>query len=71
MTKQHTNASSGSAPQGDGDPDTSEGEALSVQIKNYFDERWGQYPPILKAEADLIASLMLASVQTAVRRKAS
>jgi hypothetical protein len=37
--------------------------SLGDQIKKYFDERYGQYPPVLKAEADIIVTLTIASLQ--------
>jgi hypothetical protein len=44
---------------------------ISQAIREYFDNRMGQYPPIMKAEADFLAQLILTSVRIEASRMVS
>ena len=54
------------APQGDGAPDID----LATQrvIQNHFDNRWGQYPPLLEAEAAYLAKVVCSAVRKAAEQ---
>lgn len=45
-------------------------DLVAQEIKEHFDNRWGQYPPVMEAEASLLAKAICSFLQTGASGKA-
>jgi hypothetical protein len=62
LTKHMPDIAMASAPEGGaGAPEI---ELIAQRIKDHFDNRWGQYPPVLEAEAIFLAKVLRSIEQT-------
>ena len=40
-------------------------ELMALAIKDHFDNRWGQYPPVMDAEAEFLAKVLSSIARSA------
>jgi hypothetical protein len=44
---------------------TSDMEVIAACVREHFDHRWGQYPPVQEAEVRYLANVICSSLRTA------